>query len=379
MNWNILVVGAGVSGATLAERYAEMGKKVLVLEKRNHIGGNCYDYEDEEGVLISKYGPHIFHTNDREVWEYVNRFSEWYPWEHKELVKINNQLVPIPINITAVNRIFNLHLANEEEMRNWLKINRVPIDSPKNGKEVLLDVMGEMLSNKIFKYYSKKKWGKYPEELNPEMFHDITVRTNYEDRYYLDKYQALPKNGYTKIFENMLNHPNIEVHLDTNYFDIINSLPSFEKVFYTGRIDQFFNFRHSHKVELEYHSLRFEIQRLDKEYFQNNSIISYPNPEVEYIRIVEYKHFGNQMAHATTIVKEYPSDKGKPFYPVLDKRNLKLYKLFRTKAQKCTEIYFIGGLTRFQYVEMDQSFKDALNLFYHLEQNNLLRYRAFGS
>lgn len=366
--WDVLAVGAGISGATLAERYAKMGKKVLVLEKRDHIGGNCYDYIDENGILISKYGAHLFHTNDEEIWKYVNRFSNWYKWEHKVLAKVDDQLVPIPVNMDTVSRIFNLNLSSEKEMKIWLETNRIPIKNPKDGKEAVLSKIGEVLYEKMFKYYTKKQWDKFPEELNASVLNRIPVRTNRDDRYFSDKYQALPEKGYTKIFEKMLDHPNIEVRLNGDYFDVRDSLPGFEKIFYTGPIDKFFDFKHKVQGELEYRSIRFEFETLNQEYFQNNSVINYPGPEVDFTRIIEYKHFGNQKTKKTTIVREYSTDEGEPYYPVLNDRNLNLYKLYQIEAENHPDVYFVGRLANYKYFNMDQAFKNALNLFHSLER-----------
>lgn len=370
--WDILAVGAGISGATLAERYAEMGKKVLILEKRDHIGGNCYDYIDENGILVSKYGAHLFHTQHEEVWKYVNRFSKWYPWEHKVLAKVDHQLVPIPVNMDTVNRIFNLNLSSEKEMEQWLETNRVPIKNPKDGREAVLSKIGEVLYEKMFKHYTKKQWDKYPEELDASVLNRIPVRTNRDDRYFSDKYQALPEKGYTKIFEKMLDHPNIEVRLQVDYFDVRESLPEFEKIFYTGPIDQFFDFKHKVKGDLEYRSIRFESETLEQEYFQNNSVINYPGPEVDFTRIIEYKHFGNQISDKTTIVREYSTDEGEPYYPVLNEKNLKLFKLYQAEAENHPDIHFVGRLANYKYFNMDQAFKNALDLFHSLENKKEL-------
>src|SRR5690625_3072311 len=368
MSWDILIIGTGISGSVLAERYASQGKKILMLEKRDHIGGNCYDYTDENGILISKYGAHLFNTNDEEVCEYVNRYSEWFPWEHKLLAKVSNQSVTIPINMDTVNKIFGLNLSSEKEMKQWLELNRIPYKNPKNGKEAVLNKIGVDLYEKMFKYYTKKQWDKFPEELNASVLERIPVRTNQDDRYLSDKYQALPKNGYTKIFENMIKHPNIEVRLDTDYFDIRKTLPEFEKTFYTGPIDQFFDFKHSIKEKLEYRSIRFEMETLDQEYFQNNSVINYPGPEVDFTRIVEYKHFGNQTSEKTTIVREYSTDEGEPYYPVLNEKNLRLYGLYQKEAEKHPNIHFVGRLANYKYFNMDEAFKNALELYYSLEE-----------
>ena len=367
MKADIVIIGAGISGSVLAERYSNIGKKVLILEKRDHIGGNCYDYLDENGILISKYGAHLFHTEMKEVWDYVNRFAEWYPWEHKVLAKVDDSLVPIPVNINTVNKLFGLNISTEEEMKAWLEQNRLPIKDPKNGKEAVLDKVGPVLYEKMFRHYTKKQWDKYPEELNASVLNRIPVRTNKDDRYFSDKYQALPKGGYTKIFENMLAHPNIRVELNTDYFDVMDSLEGYTKLFYTGPIDRFFEFKHSLETKLEYRSINFVSETVDSEYFQSNSVVNYPGMEVEFTRIVEYKHFGNQKSSKTTIVKEYTTDDGDPYYPVLNEKNLAIYKKYQEEAAKVKDVYFVGRLANYKYFNMDQAFKNALDLFYNLE------------
>src|SRR5699024_5759178 len=282
-----------------------------------------------------------------------------------------NQLLPITVNMNTVNRIFNLNLTTEKEMKMWLDLNRIPFENPKEGKETVLNKIGKDLYEKMFKYYTKKQWDKYPEELNASVLDRIPVRLNKDDRYFTDKYQALPENGYTKIFEKMLAHKNIEVQLNTDYFEVRNSLPEFEKIFYTGPIDQFFDFKYSIKSQLEYRSIRFEIQTLNQRYFQNNSVINYPGPEVDFTRIIEYKHFGNQISDKTTIVKEYSTADGEPYYPVLNEKNLKIYKLYQQEAEKHPDIHFVGRLANYKYFNMDEAFKNALNLFYSLQTKTL--------
>lgn len=368
MKWDILIVGAGISGSTLAERYASMGKQVLILEKRNHIGGNCYDYRDENGIRISKYGAHLFHTNNEEVWTYVNRFSKWMTWKHKVLARVDRKLVPIPVNIDTVNRIFGLHIETEKEMKTWLNLNRVPYDTPKNGKEAVLNKVGEVLYEKMFKYYTQKQWDKFPEELHASVLNRIPVRTDKNPYYFSDKYQALPMEGYTALFDKMLAHPNIEVRLNCDYFQVKQQLPAFEKVFYTGPIDQFFDLTDKVNGKLEYRSIHFELETLDREYFQNNSVINYPGPEVDFTRIIEYKHFGNQRSKKTTIVKEYSTAEGEPYYPVLNDRNLRLYKQYQEEAKHYPHVHFVGRLANYKYFNMDEAFKNALDLFYELEK-----------
>lgn len=364
---DIVIIGAGISGAVLAERYASIGKKVLLIEKRDHIAGNCYDYVDENGILVSKYGAHLFHTNEEDVWQYVNKFSEWYDWEHRVLAKVDDKLVPIPVNITTVNELFGLSLSDEKEMSEWLEANRLPIEKPKDGREAVLNKVGNELYEKMFRHYTKKQWDKYPEELHASVLERIPVRNNFDDRYFSDKYQALPKGGYTQIFESLLASPKIEVLLNTDYFDIADELSGYEKLFYTGPIDRFFGFKHSLDQKLEYRSINFVSETVDQEFFQENSVINYPGTEVDFTRIIEYKHFGNQKSDKTTIVREFTVDEGEPYYPVPNSRNQDIYNLYKEEADKLTDVYFVGRLANYKYFNMDQAFKNALDLFKTLE------------
>jgi len=366
-NFDIVIIGAGISGAVLAERYATIGKKVLVIEKRNHIAGNCYDYLDENNILVSKYGAHLFHTNEEDVWEYVNLFADWYSWEHKVIARVDDKTVPIPVNITTVNTLFDTNITTEAEMSEWLERNRQPFLHPSNGEEAVLNKVGEELYNKMFKHYTKKQWDKYPTELDASVLDRIPVRTNYDDRYFSDKYQALPKGGYTKMFERIMAHENIEILLETDYFDIKENIQGYEKLFYTGPIDRFFEFRHSLVEKLEYRSINFVLETHDTEFFQENSVVNYPGTEVDFTRIVEYKHFGNQKAEKTTIAKEYTVDYGEPYYPVPNPRNQEIYARYKAEADQLTDVYFVGRLANYKYFNMDQAFKNALELFYSLE------------
>jgi len=367
MKTDILIIGAGISGTVLAERYASIGKRVLILEKRPHIAGNCFDYIDDNGILVSKYGAHLFHTQFEDVWSYVNRFAEWYDWEHKVIAKVDGQLVPIPVNITTVNKLFNLNISTEQEMQRWLDENRTPIEFPENGKEAVLDKVGPELYEKMFRHYTKKQWDKYPEELDASVLNRIPVRTNFDDRYFSDKYQALPKGGYTKLFSSILAHPNIHVELNTDYFDVKDDVHGFEKLFYTGPIDRFFEFKHSIEDKLEYRSINFVSETVDQEFFQENSVVNYPGMEVDFTRIIEYKHFGNQKSDKTTIVKEFTVDTGEPYYPVPNEKNRRIYNRYKEEAEKLKDIYFVGRLANYKYFNMDQAFKNALDLFKTLE------------
>jgi UDP-galactopyranose mutase len=372
-NYDIVVIGAGISGAVLAERYASIGKKVLVIEKRNHIAGNCYDYYDEAGVLVSKYGAHLFHTNFEEVWKYVNHFADWYNYEHKVLAKVDGHLVPVPVNITTVNKIFGLHIKTESEMQAWLDENQVRCDDPQNGEEAALSRVGPVLYEKIFKCYTKKQWDKYPAELDASVLNRIPVRANFDDRYFSDKYQALPEGGFTKMFEKILDHPNIRVRLNTDFFDVRSNIKSYEKLFYTGPIDRFFDFKYSLNEKLEYRSINFVMETHDMSYYQENSVINYPSPaDGDFTRIVEYKHMTRQKHPKTTISKEFTVDitdpkTQEPYYPVLNPRNREIYEQYKKAAGKLPDIYFVGRLANYKYFNMDEAFKNALDLFEKLE------------
>lgn len=367
MKADILIIGAGISGGVLAERYAAIGKKVLILEKRDHIAGNCYDYIDENGILVSRYGAHLFHTNEEDVWKYVNRFAEWYKWEHKVIAKVDEQLVPIPVNITTVNKLFGENISTEKEMEEWLDQNRILYKKPANGEEAVLNKVGPELYEKMFRHYTKKQWDKYPEELDASVLERIPVRKDFDDRYFSDKYQALPRGGYTKMFERILAHPNIEVRLNTDFFDVKDEISGYSKLFYTGPIDRFFEFKYSIEDKLEYRSINFVKETVNEEYFQENSVVNYPGMEVGFTRIVEYKHFGNQKSPNTSIFKEYTTDEGEPFYPVPNKRNREIYQRYKEEAEQLRDIYFVGRLANYKYFNMDQAFKNALDLFAYLE------------
>jgi UDP-galactopyranose mutase len=368
-NADIVIIGAGISGAVLAERYAKIGKKVLIIEKRDHIAGNCYDYIDENGILVSKYGAHLFHTNEEDVWQYINQFCEFYPFEHKVIAKVDGQLVPIPVNITTVNKLFGTSISTEAEMKQWLDENRLPIDTPKDGREAALNKVGQVLYEKMFRHYTKKQWDKYPEELDASVLDRIPVRSNYDDRYFSDKYQALPVGGYTKLFEGILNHPNIEVLLNTDYFDVKDEVTGYDKLFYTGPVDRYFEFKHSLTEKLEYRSINFVSETVDAEFYQENSVVNYPGEEVGFTRIIEYKHFGNQKSEKTTIVKEFTTDEGDPYYPVPNPKNQQIYEKYKAEADALVDVYFVGRLANYKYFNMDQAFKNALELFNSLEEN----------
>jgi len=377
--FDIVIIGAGISGAVLAERYASTGKNVLVLEKRNHIGGNCYDYYDEHGILVSKYGAHLFHTDYDDVWSYVNRFATWYDYEHKVLAKVDGHLVPVPVNINTVNKLLGLKIKSEKEMRVWLEQNQVKNDDPQNGEEAAMARVGKVLYEKIFKHYTKKQWDRYPNELDASVLNRIPVRSNADDRYFSDTYQALPDGGYTAMFQRILAHPRIRVMLDTDYFDVRKDITGYDKLFYTGPIDRFFDFKYSLRENLEYRSINFVMETHNREYYQTNSVVNYPSLEDgDFTRIVEYKHMTRQKHAKTTISKEYTVDitdpkTQEPYYPILNPRNQRIYERYKEAADKLTDVFFVGRLANYKYFDMDDAFKNALDLFESLEGKKQMR------
>ena len=361
----ILIVGAGLSGCVLAERYAKLGKDIVVIEKRDHIAGNCYDYVDENGILVNLYGPHFFHTNSEQVWDYINKFSNWVEYRHRVLGRYKDKVFPVPINLKTVNALYDTDLKTGEEMKEFLKAKQVDIKEVNNSEELGLSRFGPDLFNVIIKGYTEKQWNKHPRELDPSVVGRIPIRYSDEDGYFSDTYQVLPEKGYTEFCKKMLNHPNIRVHTSTDFTK--DDVSKYEKVFFTGRIDLYF--KDIGLEELEYRSLRFEKESVAVEYFQETSQVNYTDIEVPFTRIVEYKHLLNQKSTNTTIIKEYPSEEGEPYYPVPSPRNMALYEHYKDLAKKEEEkgVYFVGRLANYKYFNMDQAILNALELFDVLE------------
>ena len=360
----IVIVGAGLSGCTLAEQFASEGHTVTLLEKRDHIAGNCYDYVNEKGILINKYGPHFFHTNSERVWDYIQRFSEWMPWKHKTVGIYKDKTFPIPVNITTVNTLLGKNIQTEEEMRAFMDTIQEPTDKPTNSEEVALSRVGRELYEVIFRGYTKKQWEREPSELDPSVLARIPVRYNFDDGYFSDKYQVLPKNGYTAFCEKMIANPLIQVHLSTEYDPEVHKG---DKVFYTGPID--FYFRDKGLPSLEYRSLRFELEERPEEHYQQNSLMNYTDETVPYTRICEYKHLLDQKAEGTTIVKEYPSSTGEPYYPIPSQRNQDLYEQYKQLSLEEKGVYFVGRLANYKYFNMDQAIENALSVYQNLKVN----------
>lgn len=372
---NVLIVGAGLSGATIAERCANTGANVLIIEKRDHIGGNVYDEIDmTTGIRVSRYGAHLFHTNDEEVWNYVNQFGEWVRWEHTVVADVSGTLVPVPVNCKTVNSLCGGAIQTEAEMAEWLAATQIPCANPKNSEEVALSRVGRDLYETLFKPYSWKQWGKDPSELEPEVLARIPVRPNFDPRYFTDKFQALPKFGYTEIVRKMLDHPRISVRLNSSWE---NFKPSAEftpdEIVFTGPIDTFF--ADAGLPKLEYRSIEFEWSRIPNYgFYQPNSVVNYPEALNPYTRCVEYKHFLNQKSDWTIISRERTCDDGEPYYPVPTEGNRELYKKYAELAANAgAGLHFIGRLASYKYFNMDQAIRAALDYFHKKIESRLDR------
>ena len=354
-----MVVGAGLAGSVLAERLTSIGAKVLVIDRRNHTGGNCYDYYDRAQVLVHKYGPHYFRTNFNEVKRYLSKFTKWRPCEYRIRSYVNGKLYTFPINRNTLNEFFNMKLKTQKEAKEFLESKRLKIKHPKNAEEQVLALVGREIHEAFFRNYTKKQWGVDPKGLSASVTARIPIRTNTDDRYVNDKFQAMPRDGYSKLFENLLK--GIKVILNTDFKDI-KDIISYDKLIYTGPIDEFLDFRYG---RLPYRSLKFKFETYTKEFFQNWCQINYPN-DYKYTRIVEIKHVTRQKIPKTTIAKEYPCFGKEPFYPILNPESQKRYLKYRKEANKLKNVYFIGRLAQYQYLNMDEVVKESLNLFNRL-------------
>jgi UDP-galactopyranose mutase len=356
--FDYLIVGAGFAGSVLAERLARVaGKKVLIIDQRNHIGGNAYDHYNEDGILVHKYGPHIFHTNSRDVFDYLGRFTEWRPYEHRVLASVDGQLLPIPINLTTINSMYGLQL-NAGQVEDFFRskaVEKVPVLT---SEDVVISKVGKELYEKFFKGYTKKQWDLDPSELDASVTARVPTRTNKDDRYFTDTYQAMPAAGYTRMFEKMLDHPNIKIMLNTDYKEIEGIIP-YKTMIYTGPVDSYFNYCYG---RLPYRSLEFKFETKDAAQVQSTGTVNYPN-EQAYTRITEFKHLTGQQHPKTSLVYEYPRAEGDPYYPIPTSANATLYKKYQQLAEGMTNTYFTGRLATYKYYNMDQVVAQSLALF----------------
>ncbi len=355
--FDYLVVGAGFAGSVIAERLArKFNKRVLICDRRNHIGGNAYDHYNEAGILVHKYGPHIFHTNSADVFQYLSQFTKWRNYEHRVLAQVDGRLVPIPINLDTVNKLYDLNL-DEDQLEGFFSERSEKKAQIRTSEDVVVARVGRELYEKMFRGYTRKQWGLDPSELDASVTARIPVRTNRDDRYFTDTFQAMPLHGYTRMFESMLDHPNIKIMLNADYRDIEREF-SFKEMVYTGPVDEYFGYRFG---KLPYRSLEFKHEIHDTETFQLAPVVNYPQDHA-YTRITEFKYLTGQQHAKTAVVYEFPRAEGDPYYPVPRPENSLLYKQYEVLAQATPKVHFVGRLATYKYYNMDQVVAQALTV-----------------
>lgn len=356
--FDYLVVGAGFAGCVLAERLARvLNRRVLLIDKRPHIGGNAYDHYNDHGILVHKYGPHIFHTNSRQVFEYLSQFTDWRQYEHRVVASVDGQLVPIPINLDTINRLYGLAL-NSQQVEKFFESVAEPVEQVRTSEDVVVSRVGRELYQKFFRNYTRKQWGLDPSELDASVTSRVPVRNNRDDRYFSDTYQAMPLHGYTRMFENMLDHPNIKIMLNTDFRELEGALMA-KEIIYTGPVDEFFDYRFG---KLPYRSLQFKHETHNRHVYQPAPVVNYPN-EHPYTRVTEFKYLTGQEHPKTSIVYEYPMDDGDPYYPVPRPENKEIHKKYKALADETSGVHFVGRLATYQYYNMDQVTAQALTVF----------------
>jgi UDP-galactopyranose mutase len=353
--FDYLVVGAGFAGATMAERLAsDAGKKVLICDRRPHIGGNAYDHYDAAGILVHRYGPHIFHTNSKDVYEYLSQFTDWRPYQHRVLACVDGQLVPIPINLNTINRLYGTDFTSFQ-LEEFFKSMAEPRAHIRTSEDVIVSKVGRELYEKFFRNYTRKQWGLDPSELDAQVTARLPVRTNRDDRYFTDTFQVMPLHGYTRMFERMLTHPNIKILLNADYREVRDVIPHREVIF-TGPIDEFFDYRFG---RLPYRSLQFKFETRDVPVVQEAPVVNYPN-ENAYTRITEFKYLTGQEHPKSTVVYEFPTSEGDPYYPIPRAENQMLYRKYQALADQTEGVHFLGRLGTYKYYNMDQCVAQAL-------------------
>jgi UDP-galactopyranose mutase len=359
--FDYLIVGAGYAGSVLAERLARgSGKKVLIVDRRPHIAGNAYDHFDDAGLLVHKYGPHIFHTNSKEVFDYLSRFTDWRQYQHQVLAFVDGQLVPIPINLDTINKLYGLSL-NSFEMDQFLASRAEKVDNVRTSEDVVVSKVGRELYEKFFRGYTRKQWGLDPSELDSQVTARVPTRTNRDSRYFTDSYQSMPRFGFTRMFANMLDHPNIKVMLNTDYREIKEIIP-FRELIFTGPVDEYFDYRFG---KLPYRCLEFKHESLNQSLYQPVAVVNYPN-DYTFTRVTEFKHLTGQEHPKTSIVYEFSRAEGDPYYPIPRPENAALYKKYQTLAEETRGVHFVGRLATYRYYNMDQVVAQALTLYAHI-------------
>ncbi|MCC3157691.1 UDP-galactopyranose mutase [Hymenobacter sp. 15J16-1T3B] len=363
--FDYLIVGAGFAGSVLAERLAtRSNKKVLIIDKRNHIGGNAYDHYNEDGILVHKYGPHIFHTNSKDVFEYLSNFTDWRPYEHWVLASVDGQHVPIPINLDTINKLYGTNMTSFE-VDAFFESQAEEVPVIKTSEDVVVSKVGRELYEKFFRNYTRKQWGLDPSELDKSVTSRVPTRTNRDRRYFTDTYQAMPLHGYTKMFEKMLDHPNIKIMLNVDYHEIVNVIP-FKEMIFTGPVDEYFDFKFG---KLPYRSLEFKHETLNKEQHLEAPVVNYPNEHL-YTRITEFKALTGQQHPKTSLVYEFPRAEGDPYYPIPKPENAELYNKYKKLADETPNVHFVGRLATYKYYNMDQVVAQALTLYKKLTEKS---------
>ena len=378
--YDAIIIGSGFAGATVAERLAnELSKKVLIIEKREHIGGNMYDYVDETGVITHKYGPHLFHTNIDEVYNYIKKFGSWFNYEHRVLGKVKEKLVPIPFNLTSIEETFDENLSTKIKnilLKEFGEEKKVPILELRKHHDKDINELAEFIYENVFLYYTMKQWDQSPDEIDPAVTNRVPVFISRDDRYFQDKYQIMPKGGYTKIFNSMLDNENIDILLETDAKDLLtfkdgvvylNDEEYNGLIIYTGAIDELFDYKYG---DLPYRTLNFEFETIDKEFYQPVGTVNYPTKEDKFTRITEYKHMTDDeiKTDKTIIMREYPGaykkDSGMtPYYPINNEESQATYNKYLEESKKYKNLYMLGRLAQYKYYNMDLIINDALNLF----------------
>ena len=368
MDFDVLIVGAGPVGCVLAEQLANLSnKKVLIIDKRFHMAGNCYDETHESGVLIHKYGPHYFRTNDKKLVEYLSKFTEWIKGNYYVTSKYINEYYPFPINRLTINKFFEKKFKTESEVEKFVNEKRIKIENPKNSEEFVLSRVGKELYEAFYLGYTLKQWDLHPSKLGPSVCGRIPIRYNEDCRYVDHKYQLTPKFGFTELFKKMINHKNIDLKLNTDFKDLRNE--NFKTIIYTGAIDEYFNFKYG---KLKWRSLEFKYKTFNKEYVQPNVQINYSN-DFNYTRSVEIKHVTKQKIEKTVISYEYPTDKGDPYYPIPNEINESIYRKYKLLAEietKEKNVHFCGRLAEYKYYNTDEVILKALELYQKIKEND---------
>ncbi|HZF71589.1 UDP-galactopyranose mutase [Sulfuricurvum sp.] len=373
--FDYIIIGAGFAGSVAAERLStEANKKVLIIEKRNHIAGNCFDYKNENNILIHKYGPHLFHTSNQKVWDYLSNFTEWQIYHHKVLAFIDGQKVSVPFNINTLYKLFPTSIAKKLEeklLENFPFNSKIPILELKQSNDADLSFLADFVYDKVFVNYTAKQWGMKPEDLDSAVTARVPLFIGKDDRYFNDTFQAVPKHGYTKLFENLLDNKNIKIMLNTDSKEVMNIKNEkfylfgneFNgKIIYTGQIDELFDYRFG---ELPYRSVEMKFETVEKDYFQEAATVNYPN-DYTFTRITEFKHIHPVNSSKTTILKEYPQqhiqNKTTPYYPIFTEENQLKYQQYKEYSKQFTNLILLGRLAEYKYYDMDDIIERVLEV-----------------